>query len=415
MRLADGISTSREVKRSSPAWQAAYRLAESSQKFNEWREKNRRLYLDLSDLTFQGIDLSNCDFAPIKLQNTVFRSVDLTGSQFGGVNLNGAVFRDCSILHCNFQQARLARTDFSGHCLDGTNLFETIRDNWSLNDVECSYCWITRDRYKCPDDPERFEPGEFAVAYGGNRLKVRFPDGMQPIDLLALPYHVSRFLTRFQDRKLILTGLSTVGDAGLEFRFEDEPNQPDRIEYQRQFNELVTDTRLELADELRILLRQKDGVIENQRRILEAMRPAWIDRESAAQVTKIYANAREMTVGGEHYNFDRSQIAAAGRGAHAHDIKFKQVWDTSSGQIGNLNTLADQLADLRAALKEQAQTLEVDSVVGEVANAEAAAKQGDGPRALEHLSRTGKWVAGAAQSMSATVAASAIKAALGLP
>jgi len=54
-------------------------------------------------------------------------------------------------------------------------------------------------------------------------------------------------------------------------------------------------------------------------------------------------------------------------------------------------------------------------MIGEVAQAEAAAKQGDGPRALEHLSKTGEWVLEVAQSMTATVAAAAISAALGLP
>ena len=96
-------------------------------------------------------------------------------------------------------------------------------------------------------------------------------------------------------------------------------------------------------------------------------------------------------------------------------MTFKQVWDESSKQIGNLTALADELEQVRAALKQQAQSAEEDSMIGEVAQAEAAAKQGDGPRALELLSKTGEWVLEVAQSMTATVAAAAISAALGLP
>jgi hypothetical protein len=124
---------------------------------------------------------------------------------------------------------------------------------------------------------------------------------------------------------------------------------------------------------------------------------------------------REMTMSQDEYNIEQSQVGAVGRGAHAHDMTFKQVWDSSSDQIGDLTRLADELEQLRAALREQARTVEEDSVVGEVAQAEVAAKEGQGPRTLEHLSRAGEWALDMAKSIGATVAAAAIRAALGLP
>ena len=75
---------------------------------------------------------------------------------------------------------------------------------------------------------------------------------------------------------------------------------------------------------------------------------------------------QEMTMTEDHYHFEQSQIGAVGRGARAKDMTFHQTWNQSSDEIGDLNVLAEELARLRAVLKEQAQTAEQDSAIGEV-------------------------------------------------
>jgi hypothetical protein len=124
---------------------------------------------------------------------------------------------------------------------------------------------------------------------------------------------------------------------------------------------------------------------------------------------------REMTMSQDKYNIEQSQVGAVGRGAHAHEMTFNQIWDRASDEIGDLSRLANELEQLRAALRQQAQTVEEDSAVGAVAQAEVAAKEGQGPTTLEHLSKAGVWALDMAKSIGATVAAAAIRAALGLP
>jgi hypothetical protein len=124
---------------------------------------------------------------------------------------------------------------------------------------------------------------------------------------------------------------------------------------------------------------------------------------------------REMSMSQDEYKIEQSQVGAVGHGAHAHDMTFNQVWDKSSDQIGDLSRLADELEQLRAALRQQAQTVEEDSAVAAVAQAEVAAKEGQGPTTLEHLSKAGVWALDMAKTIGATVAAAAIRAALGLP
>jgi hypothetical protein len=51
---------------------------------------------------------------------------------------------------------------------------------------------------------------------------VKFPDGIQPIDLLALPHHAASVLEHFADRRLVFTVMSAVGEAALEFRVDDD-------------------------------------------------------------------------------------------------------------------------------------------------------------------------------------------------
>jgi hypothetical protein len=100
---------------------------------------------------------------------------------------------------------------------------------------------------------------------------------------------------------------------------------------------------------------------------------------------------------------------------HAHDMNFTQVWNQFASEVDDPDKLASELKELRASLKQQAETAEQDSAVGEVAQAEVAVRNGEGPKGLEHLRKAGKWALDMANSIGATVAAAAIRAALGLP
>jgi hypothetical protein len=94
-------------------------------------------------------------------------------------------------------------------------------------------------------------------------------------------------------------------------------------------------------------------------------------------------------------------------------MTFQQVWNEQSSKI-DLDALAVDLARLRTALKGQATSADEDVVVGEVALAEVAAKEKDGPRALSHLKNAGKWALGVAEKIGVAVATGAIKSALGV-
>jgi hypothetical protein len=107
------------------------------------------------------------------------------------------------------------------------------------------------------------------------------------------------------------------------------------------------------------------------------------------------------------------QAGAVGKEAHAHDMSFQQIWANRASDI-DLPQLAVELETLRQELRRQAVTREQDAAVAEIGAAAAEAEQGNGPATLRRLKAAGQWALSAATTIGTTVAAAAIRAALGM-
>jgi len=107
------------------------------------------------------------------------------------------------------------------------------------------------------------------------------------------------------------------------------------------------------------------------------------------------------------------QAGAVGPHAKAENMHFLQVWEQSASEI-EVARLADELKLLRSHLHQLADTPEEDEAVAEISKARAAASEGDGPRAIQHLRQAGKWALEGATAIGTSIAAAAIKAALGI-
>jgi hypothetical protein len=95
-------------------------------------------------------------------------------------------------------------------------------------------------------------------------------------------------------------------------------------------------------------------------------------------------------------------------------MTFNQLWNQSGPSI-DLQTLATELATLRQHLRRQAAVEpDHDVAIGAIAEAEKAAKAGNGPKVLEQLSKAGQWALGNAEKIGVGIAIAALKAALGL-
>lgn len=129
------------------------------------------------------------------------------------------------------------------------------------------------------------------------------------------------------------------------------------------------------------------------------------DREQA--VTSVIA--REVRVG-DTYNVQGA--GAVGPHANVSHVTINQSWQSLENHDTRL--LARELAVLRAELKVRAISAEHDLATGEVASAQLAAENGDGPSAMAHLARVGRWALEVATTIGTTLASAAIKAAMGV-
>lgn len=409
--LLKGIASVRPLRRSSPEYQALYRIQEGSEKFNSWRKDRNKTYIDLGGIHFKGLDLSGIDFYAVKLKNCIFEETNLTGGNFWGANLNSARFIHCALDRCDFSQARLANTNFSGNDLTNTVLFETIRDNWLVTGVRCEKCWITKSRRASPDTPDVFAPGEFEVCYGGQRFKILFPGGIKPIDLLALPFYVRKLLDTERDKSLIFTGLSTVGEAGLEFRLERCEENVITIARARATFQSVVETGRQEAERLYLeLVKQKDSVIANQAQLLSAVIPLIGSKEN---VINNIATDTFIINRGDTYNINQSgakhAIAASGGVATIHTQE-KIVIESAA----EFEQLARELNLLIEAIKTRVTSDRESETIDDLVAARNAAVRQDLPTTLSWLKKAGMWTFGLAEKIGASLAAAALKTALGI-
>lgn len=80
----------------------------------------------------------------------------------------------------------------------------------------------------------------------------------------------------------------------------------------------------------------------------------------------------------------------------------------------NFNDLEKELSSLHQAMKKQAKTDEHDIALGEIAKAKKAAKERKREKILQALQSAGKWAFDVATKIGTTLAAEALKIALGL-
>jgi hypothetical protein len=107
------------------------------------------------------------------------------------------------------------------------------------------------------------------------------------------------------------------------------------------------------------------------------------------------------------------QAGAVGPHSRAENISFQQVWNHAARDI-DLDQLSAELHSLRAAMRQQAFDVAHDKGLAEIAAAEEAAQQKDGPKTIKHLKAAGKWAFDVATKIGTAVAAKAIQIAIGI-
>lgn len=116
---------------------------------------------------------------------------------------------------------------------------------------------------------------------------------------------------------------------------------------------------------------------------------------------------------GDNYSMNGGQAGSIGPNAHVYDFSFNQIWNESKNDV-DLNELAEDLKKLLPKLNAEAKTTENYVSLGNIAEAELSARNGDGPKAYEYLQKAGKWTFDIACQIAVPVATDVLKKILGI-
>ncbi|MFV9677636.1 MAG: hypothetical protein ACNYVW_08305 [Methanosarcinales archaeon] len=155
-----------------------------------------------------------------------------------------------------------------------------------------------------------------------------------------------------------------------------------------------------------------EGFVKKEERMKETDDVFKEKREELIRINHVHAN--EVTIMRDNIdqiNVEKGMVISRSPGVH--DINFNQLWNEIKDKI-DLSALTKELVELRSKLKDEATEPEHDMSIGAIASAERSAKEGNGPKALEYLSKAGRWTLDKATKISVPVATAALKAALGL-
>lgn len=96
--------------------------------WNEWRERNTRIQVDLSDANLSMLDLIGANLS----------WADLLGAKLIGTNLTGAKLLGADLSRADLREALLGRADLSGADLQEANLKSAILIGANLSKADCS-------------------------------------------------------------------------------------------------------------------------------------------------------------------------------------------------------------------------------------------------------------------------------------
>ena len=148
--------------------------------------------------------------------------------------------------------------------------------------------------------------------------------------------------------------------------------------------------------------------------ISKIVRDHWDFRDLATTTAPVSVSIEGgVSMSETRYDVKNSQVGAIGPNAHVHDVQFRQALEHAAKSIDTLE-LAKELDQLKAELAKLASDRDHYAALVAVSDAATDAKAGDGVGALDKLKAAGKWTFDVATKIGVSLAADAIKVAIGL-
>lgn len=349
---------------------------------------------DLLGAELIGADLSRANLCGAVLIRAYLMSsnlsrADISEANIRGAMLNSANFREANLKGTDLRGTKLIKTDLSNSLFTGVKLYGTARDDWGIGGIKCDYVlWDPYGKYRFPKERD-FRPGEFEEIYKSlPTIEYYFEHGLSPIDTVLMDKVVKAINEKNPEFELRLDSFHSRG-------------QPRAV-----FTVFHRDVAEEALNKVKAGYESRIASLEAERDAIERCFLNVIEKP------RTYIDYSERVEKGDKYNI-QGQTGTVGPGAHAHDLNINQLWNKYSSEI-DLKQLAGDLSNLRDSLIKKADEPEHYRAIAEVSEAEDASQANDGPKALEHLKKAGKWAFSVAENIGTTIAAEALKKAMGL-
>lgn len=356
--------------------------------WNEWRLDNVEELPDLRGIELRGENLTGINMIGADLSGCDLSRANLSTGELSGINLEGSVLIETKFVHAsiyagslkyanlqgaNLDGAALNNSKFSGAILSGAIVRGISTTGWEIDNIKCDYVFLDQDRKIREPEVGVYDIGEFETLYKYSpKIKHIFIDEFTYIDILIMDRVVQEINEQNPEYELKLDCFQARGKPRAEFVIKDIRNATKILDEIKQKHEATKEK----------LIRKLE--LENMK-------------------AETYRDALLMSL--KEPTFLIQQI-------EMND--YKKIWIEFDEGVGNGNELIAELSELRKVLKENSNSIEQDQAIGKIAEAEQAAKSGDGERVIKNLKSVGKWVLDVSTTLGTNIATELIKRSMGL-
>ena len=339
------------------------RLLRSVEEWNQWREENPKVEIDISEANLSGADLieanliranlSGANLIEAYLSRASLGRADLSGADLSEANLIGANLMNCTALATNFTRANL-----TGACIQDWN----INQKTIFEEVICDYIYYELDDGKTyqerrPHDPNKiFNPGDFQrlIETARETVDLIFSDG---IDWKAFLESFHGLQIESENSELSIAGILKKRDGTFVIQI-DAPQNTDKAELENRFYQVYEQKLALIEQNYQAQLANKEQEITNKdRELLQLYREKSTDM---TEIAKLLAN-RPMTIEAKAVSYGEiKQAGNFGVGVNQGEIQGNAVGILNEAEQQNLTEI---ITEVQAIITPLAQTYPNDKTM----------------------------------------------------
>jgi len=209
------------------------RLQENVWEWNEWRQKNHGIEIELSEAELIAADLYRADLSRANLSGADLYGANLDAADLSGADLNAANLHEANALNTNFTRANLTGVCIKDWHINAGTIFEEVICDYIYYTYYDSGYEITYQERR-PHDPNKiFNTGDFQrlIETARETVDLIFSDG---IDWKAFLESFHGLQIESENGELSIAGILKKRDGTIVIQI-DAPQNTDKAELEKRF------------------------------------------------------------------------------------------------------------------------------------------------------------------------------------